>query len=54
MSGAGGGAYIEYNAATYWGELNEAGQINTRILAAYNRMAAEFIAQEHQKVGQSQ
>ncbi|MCI0150799.1 hypothetical protein KNO81_33570 [Paraburkholderia sediminicola] len=50
-SGAGSSAYIEYNGAIYSGELNEAGQVNSQIPAAYSRIAADFIMQEEQKVG---
>lgn len=50
---ANSGAYVEYNGAIYIGEMLTAGDVHDVDPAAYNRVAADFIAQrESAAVGQ--
>ncbi|MFM0715165.1 hypothetical protein PQQ73_02345 [Paraburkholderia strydomiana] len=42
---------IEYNGAVFIGDLLNAGDEHDTVPAAYNRIAADFIAQEQQKAG---
>lgn len=43
--------YIEYKGEVFIGELLNAGDEHDIVPAAYNRIAADFIAQEQQKIG---
>ncbi|MBB5408731.1 MULTISPECIES: hypothetical protein [unclassified Paraburkholderia] len=46
--------YVEYNGKVYVGDLLQSGDIHDVRPAAYNRIAADFISQEPQRIGLSQ
>lgn len=48
---ANSGAYVEYNGAIYIGEMLTAGDVHDVDPAAYNRVAADFIAQRESVAG---
>ncbi|MBB5501749.1 hypothetical protein [Paraburkholderia sp. MM5384-R2] len=46
--------YVEYKGKVYVGDLLQSGDIHDVRPAAYNRIAADFISQEQQRIGLSQ
>ncbi|SAL41166.1 hypothetical protein AWB64_04378 [Caballeronia sordidicola] len=45
------GALVEYNGTIYGGQKYDAGDVNDAKPSGYNRIAADFLAQEQQKIG---